>query len=70
VAAAGRAVGEPEHDVDMKAGLAVIADGDVPDRTEDLALLIDLDPAVALRGDVEPADGGPLEGADCRQRRR
>jgi hypothetical protein len=48
----------------MKAGLAVIADGDVSDRTENLALLIDLDPAVALRGDVEPADGGPLEGAD------
>ena len=70
VAAAGRAVGQPEHNVDMKAGLAVVADGDVPDRAENLALLIDLDLAVALRGEVEPADGCPLEGADRRQRRR
>ena len=70
MAAAGRAVGEPKHDVDVKAGLAVIADGDVPDRTEHLALLIDLDLAVVLRSKVEPADGSPLESADRRQRGR
>ena len=61
---------QPKHDVDMKAGLTVIADGYVPDRTENLALLIDLDLAVALRSNVEPADGCPLEGADRRQRGR
>jgi hypothetical protein len=54
----------------MKAGLAVITDGDVPDRTENLALLIDFDLAVALRSNVEPADGCSLESADRRQRRR
>src|SRR3954449_10037322 len=57
VAATGRTVGEPQYDVDMKAGFAVIADGHVADRAEHLALLIDLDLAVALRGHVEPADG-------------
>ena len=54
----------------MKAGLAVIADGYVADRTENLALLVDLDSAVAFRSNVEPADGCPFEGADRRQRRR
>jgi hypothetical protein len=57
VTAAGRTVGEPKHDVDMEARLAVIADGYVPDRTENLALLIDLDLAVVFRSNVEPADG-------------
>ena len=70
VAAPRRAVGEPQHDVDMKAGFTVIADGDIPDRTEHFALLIDLDLAVALRGHVEPAHCCPLEGADRRQRGR
>ena len=53
--------------MDVEARLAVIANGYVPDRTENLALLIDLDLAVVFRSNVEPADGSPLEGADCGQ---
>lgn len=68
MAATGRTIGKAEHDVDMKAGLAVI-DRDVPDGAgPDLALFVDLDLVVALRGEVEPAHGRPFEGPDRRQR--
>lgn len=38
-----RAVGKPKHDVNVKARLAVVADGNLADRAQDLALLGDLD---------------------------
>ena len=43
VSAPRRAVGKPKHDVNVKARLAVVADGNVADRAQDLALLGDLD---------------------------
>ena len=64
MSAARRTIGQTEHDVDMKAGLSVIADRDVADRTENLALFVDFDFPVALRGEIEPAHRRPFEGPD------
>lgn len=66
--AAGRAIGKAEHDVNVQAGLAVIAGGYVADRAEDFALFVDLDLPVVLCDDVEPADRRLFEGADRCQR--
>jgi hypothetical protein len=49
VPAARGAVGQAEDDMNVKARLAVVADGDVADRTQDLALLVDLDLLVGFR---------------------
>src|SRR3954452_19699069 len=70
MAAAGRTVGQPEHDVNMQACLAVIAGGDVTDSAQHFGLLGDLDLPVAFRRQIEPADGRLLEGADRGQRCR
>src|SRR5262245_60461081 len=50
--AAGRAVGEPEHNVDVQARVAVVTNGDIADGAQHLALLVDLDLAVILRSEV------------------
>ena len=68
MAAARRAIGQAENDVNVKAGLAVVADRDVADRAQYLALLSDLDLLVGLLFEVEPADGRLFESADGRQR--
>src|SRR4051794_8255219 len=68
MAAAGRTVGQPEHDVNMEAGPTVIAGGDVTDCAQHLGLFADLDLPVALRGKIEPADRRLLEGPDRGQR--
>src|SRR5438477_7181397 len=70
MAAAGRTVRQSEHDVDMEAGLAVVAHRDVADRAQHLALLAYFDLPVTLRAKVEPADGCLFEGADRGQRCR
>jgi hypothetical protein len=64
VSTARRAVGKPEHDVNVETRLAVVADGNVADRAQDLALLGDLDFPVVLLLEIEPADNGAFEGAD------
>src|SRR5258706_11064602 len=65
--AACRAVGQPENNMNVKACLAVVADGDVPDCAQDFALFGDFDFLVNLILEIEPADCGFLEGADCCQ---
>ena len=64
MAAARRAVLQAEHRMHVQAGLAVVADRDVAQQAQALALLVDLDRAVGLGAQVEPADGDALEGAD------
>src|SRR5882757_7943971 len=54
--------------MNMETCFAVIADCNVPDRAQHLALLADLDLPVAPGHEVEPADGCALEGADRGQR--
>src|SRR3954452_8148056 len=56
--------------MDVKARLAVVADGNVSDRAQHLALFANFDPLVALRCNVEPSDGRLFEGADRSQRCR
>jgi len=43
---------------------AVVAERDVADGAQHLALLVDLDLSVTLRGEIEPADRRPLERTD------
>jgi len=49
---------------------AVVAERDVADGAQHLALLVDLDLSVTLRGEIEPADRRPLERTDRGQRGR
>src|SRR6266404_1059058 len=57
--------------MNMQAGLAVVADRNISNRTQDLALLADLDLLVALRCKIQPADGRLPEGTDrCERSRR
>jgi len=65
-----RAVGQAENDMNMEARFPVVPDGNVADRAQYLALLRDLDLLLRLPVDVEPTNGRPLEGSDCRQRCR
>jgi hypothetical protein len=53
--------------VDVKARFAVVADRNVPDRTQDFALFVDFDLLIGFLLEVEPTDGGSLEGTDGRQ---
>src|SRR3977135_2014717 len=69
MAAAGRAVAQTQHRVHVEAGLAVVADGDVAQEAQALALAVDLDRLISLLGEIEPADRRALEGAERRQRR-
>src|SRR5262249_15022446 len=57
-----------EHGMHVHAGPAVVADRDVAQKAQRLALAVDLDRLVGLPGKVEPADGRALEGADRRER--
>ena len=66
--AARRAVLQAEHRMHMQAGLAVVADGDIAQQAQPLALLVDLDRAVRLGAQVEPSDGHALEGANGAER--
>jgi hypothetical protein len=68
--AARRAVRQAEHDVNVKARLAIVADGDVSDCAQDLALLRDLDSLVGFLVKIEPPDHGLLEGPDGGKGRR
>jgi hypothetical protein len=68
MAAAGRSVGEAQNDVKMEARFAVIANGNIPDRAQDFALIGDLDLLVGFLGEIEPADRGLFEGANRGQR--
>jgi hypothetical protein len=61
--AARRSGAEPEHDVHVPAGFTVVAEGDVANAAQYLALLADGDLAVSLIGEVEPADRRLREGA-------
>jgi hypothetical protein len=65
--ASGGAVAQAEHHVDVKTGLAIIAQRNVTNRAQHLALLIHRDFAVGFRIEVEPADGGSFECADRSQ---
>ena len=70
MAATRRAIGQPENDVNVKAGLAVVADRYVPDSAQYLALLFDLDLFVSLVLEIEPSNRRFLESADGRERGR
>jgi hypothetical protein len=50
--------------MNVKAGIAVVADGNAADRAQDFALFGDLDFPVGLPFEIEPADNGAFEGAD------
>ena len=54
----------------MPSPAPVVADRDVSDRAQHLALLPDVDLLVSLLVEVEPADGRLFEGADGGQRSR
>ena len=54
----------------MEARSAVVADGNVADCAQNLALLSDLDLPVSLPVDVEPTDSRVLEGSNSRKRGR
>src|SRR5476649_689843 len=69
MAAAHRPVLEPEHGMHMKARLAVVASGDVTQKTQAFALVLDLDRAIGLVLEIEPTDGRTLERAQGGQRR-
>jgi hypothetical protein len=56
--------------MNVKAGIAVVADGNVADRAQDFALFGDLDFPVGLLLEIEPADNSAFEGADDGQRGR
>src|SRR5580658_2591175 len=62
VPTACRSVAQAEDDMQMKAWLAFVALGNVTDGDEHLALLFDGDLAIALGVQIEPSDGGTLEG--------
>ena len=66
-APARRAVGKAQNDVDMKARFAVVADRNVPDRTQDFALFVDWDLLIDILFEIEPSDDGLLKGTDGRQ---
>ena len=55
--------------MNMQAGLAIVTDGNVADRAQNLALLADLDLLVGLPRDVKLADGRVAERADRGQGR-
>jgi hypothetical protein len=63
-----RAIPQSEHGVKMKAGLAIVSLRHISRQAEDLALLADGDRLVGLCREVEPADLGFGEGADCQNR--
>ncbi|MCS3892092.1 hypothetical protein M2171_001225 [Bradyrhizobium japonicum USDA 38] len=65
-----RTVGKTQNHMHVKARLSVVADRDITDRAQHLALLRDLDLFIGLLLEVEPANGRPFEGADGRERRR
>lgn len=69
VASPRGAVGQAEDDVDMDLRVSV-ALGDVAQKREQLALLIDLNAAIVLGLAIEPAHGGPREGPDAGELRR
>jgi hypothetical protein len=54
VSAARRTVGQAENNMNVKAGLAVVADGYLADRTQDFTLLGDLDFLVDFLFRIEP----------------
>jgi hypothetical protein len=60
-----RAVGQPENDVNVKAGLAVVPNRYVPNGAQDLALLSDLNLFVSLIFEIEPSNRRFLESADA-----
>ena len=68
MAATRCAVGQPENDVNVKTGLAVVADRNVSDGAQYLALLSDLDLFVSLLFEVEPSDRRSFESADGGER--
>src|SRR6185503_11130784 len=68
MAAARRAVRQADHGMDVQAGLAVVAGGDIAHEAQRLALLVDLDRPVGLLLDVEPSDRAAFEGTQRRQR--
>src|SRR6266576_442214 len=68
MSATRRAVREAKHNMYVEARLAVVADGNVPDRAQDFALLGDLDFLVCFLLKIEPADGGVLKSTDGSQR--
>src|SRR4029077_9887106 len=63
-----RAVGQPEDDVNVKAGLTVVSDRHVSDRAQYLTLLSDLNLFVSLLFKIEPSDRRLFESADGCQR--
>src|SRR5882724_7482260 len=64
MSATRRAVRQAKHNMYVEARLAVVADGNVPDRAHDFALLGDLDFLVCFLLKIEPADGGVLKSTD------
>src|SRR5258707_6528881 len=68
MAAARRAVPQAHDGMHVQAGLAVVADRDVAQQAQAFALLVDLDRPVSPGPQIEPADGGALEGAERCQR--
>src|SRR5882762_2260019 len=68
MSATRRAVRQAKHNMYVEARLAVVADGNVPDRAQDFALLGDLDFPVCFLLKIEPADGGVLKSTDGSQR--
>jgi hypothetical protein len=69
MAAAGRAVTQAEHDMNVEARFAAIVDGDVTECAQHLALLLYRDLAISLADEIEPPDRRFGECTECSQRR-
>src|ERR1700733_7751930 len=65
--AARRAVRQAKNDMNVEACLAIVADGDIPNCTQDFALFGNLDFSIGLLFEIEPADRGSFERPDRRQ---
>jgi hypothetical protein len=58
-----RAIGQTQNHMHVETRLSVVADSDIADRAQHLALLRDLDLPVGLLLEIEPANGRSFEGA-------
>jgi hypothetical protein len=56
--------------VNLQAGLAVIANRDIPNRAKHLTLLVHLDLFVRLLGEIKPATCSAFESGNGSERRR